>query len=46
MKEETERPSCSKCGKPMCIISTGERVRTFGCCGETVIVKRKEEESK
>ena len=42
MKKKIEKPICPKCNKPMQIISTGELVRTFGCCGETVIIQREE----
>jgi hypothetical protein len=42
VKNNLEKPVCQKCKEPMHLISTGSLVRTFSCCGKTVIVNRKD----
>jgi tRNA(Ile2) C34 agmatinyltransferase TiaS len=44
MKENTERPNCPKCKKPMRLISTGTTLKTFYCseCKKTEAKEIKE----
>jgi len=48
MKPKLEKPPCPKCKKPMHLLSTGSRVRTWFCenCTKTVIIDRKDIEKK
>jgi tRNA(Ile2) C34 agmatinyltransferase TiaS len=43
-KKVIAKPNCPKCNKPMSLVSTGSKVRTFHCdnCKETKIVDRED----